>query len=144
MLGAAWEPLVVFANATLMHSEIEIGSNLLASSKLSDERPMVGQAPYVVNAGLTYTTDGQASATLLYNTVGRRIVSASEAPLPDVYEQPRHVVDFSVRLPVREALSLKLDAKNLFDSAFEITQGDVVREYYRAGRSLSLGASWQP
>ena len=35
---------------------------------------MVGQAPYVVNGGLTYTsTGGATNATLLYNRVGERI-----------------------------------------------------------------------
>jgi TonB-dependent receptor len=130
-------------NATVIRSRIRIGGGV--ASKLNDERAMVGQAPYVVNSGLTYTSTGGAySATLLYHVVGRRIVNAAEAPLPDVYEQPRHVVDLAVRFPLLDAVKAKLDLKNLFDTRFEIRQGTVVREYYRSGRVVSLGLSWQP
>lgn len=116
MLGERFEPLTAFTNVTLMKSEIRIGEDALAS-KLDDERAMVGQAPYVVNAGMTYSAGSSgASATLLYNVVGKRIVSASEAPLPNVFEQPRHMLDFSLRVPVTEAISAKLDARNLLDS----------------------------
>ncbi|MBL8985412.1 MAG: TonB-dependent receptor [Gemmatimonadetes bacterium] len=130
-------------NGTVMRSRIRIGDGL--SSRLNDERAMVGQAPYVINTGLTYTSgSGAFSATALYNVVGRRIVNAAEAPLPDVYEKPRHLVDLAVRFPVLAGLRGKFDVKNLFDAAFEIEQGTVTREYYRTGRVLSVGLSWQP
>lgn len=142
-LGADLQNFGVFANGTIMHSEITIGEG--AASKLNDQRAMVGQAPYVFNAGLTFTSNsGSVSATALYNVVGRRIVSASEAPLPDTFEQPRHVLDLALRFPVLPGVSGKADLKNLLDSASEIRQGSVVREYYRSGRSLSVGLSWQP
>jgi outer membrane receptor protein involved in Fe transport len=104
---------------------------------------MVGQAPYVVNAGLTYgSRDGRFAATTLYNVIGRRIFAASLLPLPSVYEEERHVVDFSLRFPIARGLSGKLDAKNLLDAPYEVTQGTVQREFYRAGSSISLGLSW--
>lgn len=141
--GEAGRHFGVFANGTLMHSAIEIGSG--AASKLNDRRAMVGQAPYVVNAGLTFTsTGGDVSATALYNVVGARITSASEAPLPDTYEQPRHVLDLAFRFPVFRGISGKADLKNLLDSRFEVVQGTVLREAYRSGRTLGLGLSWQP
>ncbi len=130
-------------NTTIMHSRIRIGEGV--ASRLNDERAMVGQAPYVVNAGLTYTsTGGSLSATLLYNVVGRRIVSAAEAPLPDNYELARQVVDLSLRFPVLAGLRGKLDLKNLLDEPYEVQQGTVVREYYRTGRTVSVGLTWQP
>jgi outer membrane receptor protein involved in Fe transport len=130
-------------NATLIRSRIRIGGGV--ASKLNDERAMVGQAPYVLNGGLTYTSNsGAFSATVLYNVVGARIVNAAESPLPDVYEQPRNVVDVAVRFPLLNDIKAKLDLKNVFDTPFEIRQGSVVREYYRTGRVLTLGLSWQP
>ena len=139
-LTAALDPVTAFANLTLMSSDIEIGSSGAANT--SDSRAMVGQAPYVVNAGLTYTpASGLSSATLLYNVVGRRIVSAGELPLPDVYEEARHVADLSLRLAVTSALSAKLDAKNLLDAPYELTQGTVTRSYFETGRSFSIGLS---
>lgn len=138
MLSETLEPLTVFANATLMRSRIEIGDSL--SSKTSDRRPMVGQSPYVLNTGVTYA-DGGTSATLLFNVAGRRIVSAAEAPLPDVYELPRHVLDLSLRFPVGRGVEAKVDARNLLDEPYEVRQGDLVREYHRIGRTLSVGAT---
>ena len=132
---ARWlEPFTAFANVTLMRSEIRIGSGL--ASRTSDERPMVGQAPYVVNTGLIFNApDGVTSATLLYNVVGERIQSAAQAPLPDVYEQPRHVLDFSMRVGLASGVAAKFDARNLLDQPYEVTQGDIVRESYETGRS---------
>ena len=65
----------VFANTTLMQSEITPG-NTDISALTSSDRPMVGQAEYVVNAGLSYASGGGVNATLLYNLVGARIVEA--------------------------------------------------------------------
>jgi hypothetical protein len=143
-VAASFAPISLFANTTFMHSRINTSnSNLSALS--NDERPMVGQAPYVVNAGLTYATEsGATSATLLYNVVGRRIASAAIVPLnADVYEEPRQLLDFAIRVGLNERVSAKLDAKNLLDSAYEERQGDVIRYRYRTGRSITLGLSWR-
>src|SRR5690606_30951 len=132
-----------FTNLTVMQSEIDL-SNVSAGS-IEAERPMVGQAPYVVNAGLTYAPgEGSFSATALYNVVGRRIHSASLLPLPSVYEEARHVLDLSLRFPIAGTVSGKVDARNLLDAPYEITQGTVVRESYSTGRSFSFGLSWRP
>jgi hypothetical protein len=105
---------------------------------------MVGQAPYVANVGLTWAPEWRgSSATMLYNVVGERIMSAGQVPLPDVVEQPRHVLDFALRTSLVGSVSLKLDAKNLLEAPYELVQGDVLRESYRAGRSYSVGVSWR-
>lgn len=125
-----------------MQSEIRLGADSVASVTNAN-RPMVGQAPYVVNAGVTYAPPGgRLSGTVLYNVVGRRIVAAGPNPLPDVYEQPRHGLDVSLRAPVGERLDVKLDGKNLLDAPHELRQGPVIRERYTTGRSVSLGLTW--
>lgn len=137
---AGW---TAFGNLLLMSSEIEISAE--ASSQTNTERAMVGQSPYAVNAGITYAQPGgRGSATLLYNVSGRRIASAAEAPLPDVYEEERHLLDLSVRFDVMDGISTKVDVENLLDAPYKMVQGSVVREFYRVGRSISLGLSWRP
>ena len=139
-LAAAMDPMGVFANVTLMRSRINTGNSTL-SALTNDERPMVGQAPYVLNTGLSYTGAG-ASATLLYNVVGQRIASAAVTPITvDTYEQARQQLDFSLRLPLPGGIDGKLDARNLLDSPYEERQGDVVRYRYTTGRTLSLGVT---
>ncbi|HLM66537.1 MAG TPA: TonB-dependent receptor, partial [Longimicrobium sp.] len=139
---AEWlRPVTVFGNLTLVHSEIEIGDSL--SSRINDERAIVGQSPYVVNLGVTYAlVDRRMSGTLLFNRFGERIVSAAEAPLPDVYERARSSLDLSLRLPLMRGTGVRVDARNLLDAPFQVTQGSVVRESYRAGRTFTVGLNW--
>ena len=142
-LAPALRPFTVFTNATLMQSEIDVRD--VGAGSVESERAMVGQAPYVVNAGMVFAPgEGAWNATLLYNVVGRRIFAASLLPLPSVYEEDRHVLDVSLRFPIRGGLAGKVDAKNLLDAPYEVTQGTVTRERWRAGRTVSLGVTWRP
>jgi len=145
-LGAFWqrlEPLTLFANATVMRSQIRLGGDTLSAST-NDERPMVGQAPYVINTGLTYASrGGRASATVLYNRVGERIVAAAVNPIRfDLYEQPRDVLDISLRFPVAFGFAAKVDARNLLDSEYLVKQSHIIRERYTTGRVFGIGLSW--
>jgi outer membrane receptor protein involved in Fe transport len=141
-LGSAGNAFTLFSNATIMKSEITPG-NTGVISLTERHRPMVGQAPYVVNAGLTWLSAGGAwNATVLYNVVGKRIAEAGGTPLPDTYELERHVIDFSLQAPFFAGATLKLDAKNLLDTPYRQRQGDVLRLRYRAGRSLGLAFRW--
>jgi outer membrane receptor protein involved in Fe transport len=144
-MGETLETTTFFTNATLMKSEIRINQSLTGAFQTADHRPMVGQSPYVVNAGLTYASpDNAVSATVLYNVAGRRIASAAELPLPSVYEEARHSLDLSLRFPLMAGVKAKVDFENVLDSPYEMTQGSVVRDYWRTGRRLSFGMTWQP
>ena len=145
-LGFLTQPLrnmSVFSNATFMRSEIDLGDQQSAAT--NRERKMVGQAPYVVNAGAIYTnTTGSTSATILFNRVGERIDAAGDAPLPDVVTQARNQLDFSLRFPVFGSLSGRFDARNILDAPHELIQGDVTREYWKTGRVFQTGLVWRP
>jgi len=143
-LGGLSESLQRFGvslNTTLMRSQITPGSDI--SSLTSPTRPMVGQAEYVVNAGLSYFGE-RVSANVLYNVVGSRIREAALLPFPDVIEHERHVVDVSVQTQLMPRTTFKIDARNLLDAPYRLTQGPVERGYYRTGRSYSFGVSWTP
>jgi TonB-dependent receptor len=136
-------PFTVFSNVTVMKSEIRLGSSEAASTNAN--RPMLGQSPYVLNGGLTWTPgDGRFSSTVLFNRVGERIVAAGERPLPDVKEQARNVLDLSLRFPVLGNVSGRVDARNLLDARYLTTQGTVTREAWDAGRVYQVGLSWKP
>lgn len=146
-LGESLDPLTVFANTTLMRSRIEIGDDPLAATTNPD-RAMVGQAPYVVNAGATWAPgDGRFSATALYNVVGRRIYAAGEREGPlafDLVELPRAAVDVSLRAPLWNAVDVKLDARNLLDSPYRRTAGPILNERFVSGRTITIGFTWRP
>nr|MCU0636872.1 TonB-dependent receptor [Gemmatimonadaceae bacterium] len=144
MLGGWGDRFTFFTNATVMQSDISIDTTGTASVTNAARR-MVGQAPYVLNSGLTYASlSGQTTATLLYNVVGPRIVAAGALPLPDIVDKERHVVDLSVRVPVAgERLFLRADARNLLDARYRIMQGNLLREGFNAGRVFSVGMQWR-
>jgi hypothetical protein len=143
MLGAVFESMTGFANVTLMQSSVSLDT-AGGLSVTDTQRRLVGQAPYVVNTGLTYSNlSGSTNATLLFNVVGERIVAAGVLPLPNIVEAPRHVVDFSLRFPVLGSLSGRLDARNLLDARYRFMQGNLEREGYNAGRTVSIGFTWR-
>jgi len=143
LLARGLQPLTAFTNITVMESKITLGET--TASATNKDRRMVGQAPYVVNAGLTYTPlRGTTSATLLVNRIGERIDAAGDQPLPDVIERARTALDFSLRFPVIAAVSGRLDAKNLLDEPYKTVQGTVTRESYLTGRVFQIGLVWRP
>jgi len=143
-LGDAFRTVSLFTNATLISSKISIGNEGI-SAATNPDRAMVGQSPYVVNAGLNWSSpkDGW-NASLLYNVAGKRIVEAGSGGLPDAYEQPRSLLDFAIQVPVTPQLRFRADAKNLLDAPYRLTQGDVVRQRYLTGRVFAFGFTWEP
>jgi hypothetical protein len=133
-------PLSAFANATVMKSEVRTGIEGDAA------RAMTGQAPYVVNGGLTWAPErGSASATILYNVVGERIINArpSGQSVSDMIELPRPGLDLSLRFPILATISAKVDLKNLLDSPYEVRQDDLIRAFHHSGRSATIGVTWR-
>lgn len=143
-LGRPLRPFTIFSNVTFMDSKITLADSSRAAAT-NPSRTMVGQAPYVLNVGLTGNTEsGSASATILFNRVGERIDAAGDLPLPDVKELPRNVLDFALRFPIVGPLSGRFDAKNLLDAPYETLQGTVTREFWRTGRVFQMGVVWKP
>jgi hypothetical protein len=131
--GSVLAPFTVFANGTWMHSRVETGI------EGDPERAMVGQAPYVLNTGITFAPRrgiDQRHAALQHRgradrerqAVGRpgrrrgRALATDARPLPPLPAAGR--CERQARPP-----------KNLLDSPFELRQGEITREFYRSGRS---------
>jgi outer membrane receptor for ferrienterochelin and colicin len=135
--------LTGFSNVTVMKSEVKLDTTK-GLTVTDTKRRLVGQAPYVVNAGLTYASrSGSSSATILYNVVGERIFAAGVMPLPNIVEKSRNVLDLSLRFPVRGQLNARVDAKNILDARYRFMQGNLEREGYNVGRTMTVGFSWQ-
>ncbi len=136
-------PFTGFSNVTIMRSSVDLDTTtgLTVTDKT---RRLVGQAPFVVNAGLSYSSEsGRTNATVLYNVVGDRIFAAGVVPLPNIVEKSRNVIDLSLRFPVLGSLSGRVDARNLLDARYRYMQGNLEREGFNAGRTFSIGFSWQ-
>ena len=146
-------------NGTLIHSRV----NFPAGSR-NENRPMQGQSPYLVNTGLFYKNDKQQlSLSLLYNRIGKRIIgvgrsegstgSEDNARVPDSYEMPRDVLDFTIskkfgnhweiKANIRDILAQKVsykqfaEAKNADGSTREVVQ---ITRQYKPGRNIGISA----
>ncbi len=114
-------------------------------------RTMFGQAPYVVNAILSYTNDKIGlTTTLSYNTQGPRLVIAGVAieGRPDIFERPRHLLDFKISKTLGKYFSISLTARNLVNSPVKRTykyDGQWRQDFdsYKIGTSLSLGIAFK-
>jgi len=143
-IASPLQAFTLFTNLTVMKSTIHLFDDTQASATNLNRR-MVGQAPYVINGGLTYTSgSGASSATLLFNRVGNRIDAAGDVPLPDVVELARNMMDFSLRLGLTEKFTFRADAKNLFDAPYRVVQGTATRQEYHSGRMLQAGFQVRP
>ncbi|WPU92032.1 TonB-dependent receptor [Mucilaginibacter sabulilitoris] len=84
----------IYANLALTKSKIQNDDN---PQLLEHDRPLVGQSPYVINAGFQHNAfDNKLSVNILYNRLGKRIFYAGGVNFPSVYEAPRDVLDFQL------------------------------------------------
>lgn len=100
------------ANYALIKSEVDL-SNASNGKVNSDaaKRPLQGQSNYLLNLGLNYTDPKtQIGVNLLYNKIGRRIFTVQDVSgaLPNVWENPRDVIDLSVSKRFFKKLDVKL------------------------------------
>ena len=140
------EELSLLGNVTLVHSRVELDP-LAQGIQTTQTRPLAGQSPYVVNLALDWEHPGtKFRARILYNVYGARISQVGQNGLPDVFEQPRHLVDASVGQGFGEHVELKLSLENLFNAPVRFSQGDsgiFLTSRYLTGTNAWLTASYR-
>lgn len=102
-------------NYALISSEVDL-SQLAATDLTVQKRPLQGQSNYLLNLGLSYTdTKTNLTASILYNKIGRRIFAVQEigGAFPNVWENPRDVIDFSISKKLFNKLDIKLTLGDL-------------------------------
>lgn len=120
---------------------------------LEQDRPMQGQSPYLVNAGLFYSSKVIGlDVSLLYNRIGKRIIGVGRSEgtsgsddvikVPDSYEMPRNSLDFNVSKDFGEHIELKLYVKNILGEPvvykqFEQDVEQITRQY-QPGRNIGM------
>jgi outer membrane receptor protein involved in Fe transport len=81
-------------NASYMKSEVKVPVSVNRTGK----RPLQGQSPYLINAGLQYNSkqENSTGVSVLYNRIGKRIWAVGNIQDPDIYENSRNVVDLQL------------------------------------------------
>ncbi|WP_131539934.1 TonB-dependent receptor [Pedobacter nototheniae] len=102
-------------NASWIKSKVKVSKLVNATGS----RPLQGQSPYLINAGLSYNSKKQNStgATLLYNRVGPRIWAIGNVEDPDIYEYSRNILDFQVSQKfAKSRAEIKLNYSDIFNN----------------------------
>ena len=138
----------LYTNVALVKSTVK--DPRLDLSEPDGKRPMVGQAPYVINGGLLQTFDNNKfSVNLLYNRVGPRIFRAGGTVFPSVYENARDVLDLQLGYRVfKNKGEFKLNCSDLFNQntlfyfkegkpTYPLSEGSIYNKY-RLGSTFTL------
>ena len=112
-------------------------------------RPMFGQAPYLFNSILTYSADSLGlTATVSYNVQGPRLVIAGSIKgRPDVYEIPRHLVDFKVSKTIGKHYLASLTVRDILNApvrrAYNLPSGYVDYDNFRYGTNFLVSFAYK-
>jgi outer membrane receptor protein involved in Fe transport len=152
--------LTVALNAALIKSRVSFTPGEVVTEP---DRPMQGQSPYVVNAGLYYQSDKLGlSASLLYNRIGQRIVGLGKlnstdshdinSLIPNSYEMPRSLLDFSVGKTIGRRFEIRCSVKDILSEnvvykqfpKFRMEDGseherEQITRMYNPGQHFSIG-----
>jgi hypothetical protein len=113
------------------------------------ERTMFGQAPYIVNGIMSYSSDTLGiTATVSYNVQGPRLVLTGILKgRPDVYEMPRHTVDIKVSKSLSKHFTMSVTVRDLLNApvlrAYKTPMGYIDYDRFRYGTNYQLGISYK-
>lgn len=135
---------VLYGNAAYINSAVTLDqANKEQFFLTTDDRPMQGQSPYVINMSLAYDNDKIGrNVNLSYNVFGKRIRALGTSQQPDYYEMPFHQVDFVWMEKIAKSFKIKFKAKNLLDDTVEWEQAGVISYSKKPGREYGLGFSY--
>ena len=103
--------LTFFTNFAYIKSKVDV-SKILGADGTS--RPLQGQSPYIINAGLQYIDSEKGWGTSIsYNVIGRRIVIVGASAEPDFYEAPRHVLDLQLSKIIKQKFEIKFNIRDI-------------------------------
>ena len=145
-------------NAALIKSKVEF-----EEGSLEKDRPMQGQSPYLINAGLYYQNQRyKLNAAVLYNRIGKRIIGVGRVDtsdggsinndIPDSYEMPRNAIDLSfskkfgiveLKASVNDLLAQRVQFKQFpkFEKEGKIYERAQVTKSFNPGRSFNVSVS---
>lgn len=137
---AEWtKNLVAYANASVIFSTVNL--NNLVSEVTS--RSLQGQSPYIINAGLLYTSaKNDLSFNLLYNRIGERISEVGYQGYPDIYERGRDIIDFQVSKKVLKTKGeLRLNLSDILNQNIVFYQNMNDKKTYQSGQDFLMNSA---
>ena len=142
----------VLFNAAFIFSRVKLGTIGLGQS---DDRPLQGQSPYIINLGLNYNNPKtNLQINVLYNVIGKRIFAAGFDGYPDIYEMPRNVLDITFSKELGTRWILKGGVTDILNQTNVLLQdgnrdgkfdrvNDQLIQRFRPGQTVQLGFSYR-
>jgi outer membrane receptor protein involved in Fe transport len=138
---------------------------LFESGSKEENRPMQGQSPYLINAGIFYQSPKtKLNAAILYNRIGKRIIGVGRSVgttgsentnnIPNSYEMPHNSLDLSlgkkigkweIKANIRDLLAERIYFKQFAKVTEEDgtkTEYQEITKQYKPGRNFGLNLSY--
>ena len=142
----------VGGNVSVLQSSVDqlaaiVDAGTAVDSLFDTDRPLQGQSPFTSNIELAYINPLNGwTASLSYSRFAERIAIAS-VRTPNIYEQPRPLVNFSIQKRFSDKLSVRFRANNLLNPEYKKVHHyrgqDYIFENYRIGQTFSFSVNYQ-
>jgi outer membrane receptor protein involved in Fe transport len=143
----------LFGNYTYLSSEVTFNDISANNKEVKANRPLQGQSPYLINAGMQYTSP-DFNVSILYNKVGERLSLVGNDEFPSIYERPRNQLDFQISKRVIDSKGeIKLNFADILNNAFYFYENidsktafkegtDRMFNSYKPGSTITLGFTY--
>ena len=113
---------------------------------ISQFRPMTGQSPYSINAGISYEIpESQTNVSLAYNVQGEQLTIIGSGRVPDVYTIPFHSLNFNAyrNFGKKDRSRLTLTVSNILNDDISMVYrsygtSDVFFNTYKPGVGINM------
>lgn len=143
---------LVKSNSEVIRTVLEVVEGIKIYTPVETiNRPMFGQAPYILNGIFVYNNDSLGlTATVSYNVQGPRLVITGVIKgRPDVYEMPRHTIDFKISKKLGRRFTVSATVRDILNApvrrAYKLQNGedDVDFDKFRYGTNYLLALGYK-
>ncbi|HPJ46535.1 MAG TPA: TonB-dependent receptor [Tenuifilaceae bacterium] len=145
---------VTYVESKINMTDVEYNARLnfeRTGEVIEKTREMAGQSPYVINAGISYSSNSNGiDAGLFYNVKGSTLTIVGGGLYPDIYIEPFHSLNFSFNKKLGKEKNTTIDFKvsNILNSKTQsvFKSYNTISELYNSmnpGISFSMGVSYK-
>lgn len=141
-LSKSLENFSLFSNVTILFSEVTFNDQNSTSGQVKANRPLQGQSPYLINAGLQYNSKkGAWNGALLYNRIGQRLTLVGNDDFPSVYERPRNQLDLQFAKKIlKDQAEIKFTVADLLNNEYYFYENVDSKKAFNSGTDRLFNA----
>lgn len=135
-------------NFTYLKSEVEFADNYTNSENTTlIKRPMYEQAPWVINAFLSYNNVSSGlSSNMSFNMEGDKLAVVTKGKTPNIYKRSYPNLKFNISKTIGQRFIAKFSVNNILDKKYKKTylldNEEYIFQSYTIGKMFSLSISY--